>query len=82
MTFECKSYYARLYGIGFTALFFFYVFINIGMVMGLLPVVGVPLPFMSYGGTSMISLLMGFGVLFSASVHRHLRFGRSYNQDY
>lgn len=82
MTFECKSYYARLYGIGFTALFFFYVFINIGMVMGLLPVVGVPLPFMSYGGTSMISLLMGFGILFSASVHRHLRFGRSYNQDY
>ncbi len=82
MTLECKSYYARLYGIGFTALFFFYVFINIGMVMGLLPVVGVPLPFMSYGGTSMISLLMGFGILFSASVHRHLRFGRSYNQDY
>ncbi|HBN22650.1 MAG TPA: rod shape-determining protein RodA, partial [Holosporales bacterium] len=82
VTFECRSYYARLYGIGFTALFFFYVFINIGMVMGLLPVVGVPLPFMSYGGTSMISLLMGFGILFSASVHRHLRFGRSYNQNY
>lgn len=82
MSFECKSYYARLYGVGFTALFFFYVFINIGMVMGLLPVVGVPLPFMSYGGTSMISLLMGFGILLSASVHRHLRFGRSYNQDY
>ncbi len=78
MSFECKSYYARLYGIGFAALFFFYVFINIGMVMGLLPVVGVPLPFMSYGGTSMISLLIGFGVLMSAYVHRNLRFGRSY----
>ena len=78
MSFECKSYYARLYGTGFAALFFFYVFINIGMVMGLLPVVGVPLPFMSYGGTSMISLLVGFGILMSAYVHRNIRFGRSY----
>lgn len=82
MIFECKSYYARLYGIGFTSLFFFYIFINIGMVMGMLPVVGVPLPFMSYGGTSMMSLLVGFGILLSAYVHRNLRFGRSYNKDY
>ena len=76
--FECRSAFSRLYGIGFTTLFFFYVFINIAMVMGLLPVVGVPLPFMSYGGTSMVSLLFGFGVLMSCYVHRHLRFGRSY----
>lgn len=82
MVFECKNYYARLYGIGFTSLFFFYIFINIGMVMGMLPVVGVPLPFMSYGGTSMISLLVGFGILLSAYVHRNFRFGRSYNKTY
>lgn len=79
MSYECKSYYPRLFGVGFTALFFLYVFINIGMVMGMLPVVGVPLPFMSYGGTSMMSLLIGFGILMSAYVHRQLRFGRSYS---
>lgn len=79
MCFEMKSAYGRLYGMGFQALLFFYVFINIGMVMGLLPVVGVPLPFMSYGGTSMISLLIGLGILLSAHIHRHLRFGESYD---
>jgi len=78
ISFECKSYYARFYGVGFTALFFFYVFINMGMVMEMLPVVGAPLPFMSYGGTSMMSLLGGFGILLSAHVHRNLRFGRSF----
>ncbi|MBX6419386.1 MAG: rod shape-determining protein RodA [Sinobacteraceae bacterium] len=52
--------------------FFVYVFINIGMVIGLLPVVGVPLPLMSYGGTSMVSLLAGFGILMSIHTHRKL----------
>ena len=52
--------------------FFVYVFINMGMVMGLLPVVGVPLPLMSYGGTSMVSLLAGFGILMSIHTHRKL----------
>ncbi len=79
MCLECKSYYARLYGIGFQALIFFYVFINIGMVMGMLPVVGVPLPFMSYGGTSMISLLIGLGVFLSTYIHRNFRFGCTYS---
>lgn len=78
MTLECRSLYSRLYGVGFTSLFFFYVFINMAMVMGMIPVVGVPLPFMSYGGTSMLSLLMGFGLLLSCYIHRHVRFGRNY----
>ena len=77
--FESRSVYSRLYSIGFISLFFFYVFINIAMVMGLIPVVGVPLPFMSYGGTAMLSLLFGFGVLLSTHVHRSIRFGRSYS---
>lgn len=52
--------------------FFIYVFINIGMVIGLLPVVGVPLPLVSYGGTSAVSLLAGFGILMSIHTHRKL----------
>ena len=45
--------------------FMFYVFVNIGMVSGILPVVGVPLPLVSYGGTSMVTLMIGFGILMS-----------------
>ena len=52
--------------------FFFYMFINMGMVIGLLPVVGVPLPLVSYGGTSMVTLLTGFGLLMSIQTHRKL----------
>lgn len=52
--------------------FFLYVFINMGMVLGLLPVVGVPLPMISFGGTSMVSLLAGFGMLMSIQTHRKL----------
>lgn len=52
--------------------FFVYVFVNVGMVIGLLPVVGVPLPLISYGGTSMVTLMGGFGILMS--VHSHRRF--------
>ena len=49
---------------------FLYIFINIAMVTGMLPVVGIPLPLVSYGGTSMITLLMSFGFLLSADLHR------------
>ena len=52
--------------------FFVYVFINAGMVSGLLPVVGVPLPLVSYGGTSMVTLLAGFGILMALYSHRKL----------
>ncbi|HBF99531.1 MAG TPA: rod shape-determining protein RodA, partial [Alphaproteobacteria bacterium] len=60
----------RLVILGVTLTFFLYVFINAAMVMGLVPVVGVPMPFVSYGGTAMLTLLFGFGLLLSASVHR------------
>lgn len=50
--------------------FFVYVFVNIGMVSGILPVVGVPLPLISYGGTSMVTLMVGFGILMSIHTHR------------
>ncbi len=53
-----------------TGIFFLYVFINIAMVMGLVPVVGVPLPLISYGGTSMLTLLVSFGLIMSVYIHR------------
>ena len=56
--------------------FFLYVFINIAMVMGLIPVVGVPLPLISYGGTAMLTLLIGFGLLMGVWVHRDVIIGR------
>lgn len=52
--------------------FFVYVFVNMGMVSGILPVVGVPLPLVSYGGTSMVTLLAGFGILMSISTHKRM----------
>ena len=55
-----------------TATFFFFVFINIAMVTGVLPVVGVPLPLVSYGGTALISLFIGLGLLMSVQAHRKL----------
>ncbi len=57
--------YSRLLAGSLSITFFLYVFVNIGMVSGILPVVGVPLPLISYGGTSMVTLLIGFGMLMS-----------------
>jgi rod shape determining protein RodA len=71
-----QNQFGRLLAIGITATFFLYVFINIAMVMGLIPVVGVPLPLISYGGTAMLSVMFGFGLLMSANVHRDVRIGR------
>jgi rod shape determining protein RodA len=64
--------FARLLSGSLAATFFVYVFINAGMVSGLLPVVGVPLPLVSYGGTSMVTLLAGFGMLMSLHANRKL----------
>lgn len=64
--------FQRLLAGALTLTFFLYVFVNIGMVIGLLPVVGVPLPLFSFGGTSMVSLLAGFGILMSIQTHRKL----------
>lgn len=73
---KSRSAYGRYLGIGLATLLFLYVFINIAMVMGLVPVVGVPLPLMSYGGTSMLTFMMGLGLLMSISIHRDIRVGR------
>jgi rod shape determining protein RodA len=65
-----------LLGLGIAASFFLYAFINIAMVMGLIPVVGVPLPLISYGGTAMITMMLGFGLLMNVGVHRDVRISR------
>lgn len=70
IAFESESTFGKLCAGSITMTFFLYVFINVGMVSGLLPVVGVPLPLVSRGGTSLLSLMAGFGVLMSVSAHR------------
>jgi rod shape determining protein RodA len=70
------NHFGRLVGMGVTTIFFLYVFINIAMVMGLIPVVGVPLPLISYGGTAMLVVLLGFGLLIGVDVHRDVEIGR------
>jgi rod shape determining protein RodA len=65
-----RSQFGRLVAIGVTTQMFLYVFINMAMVMGLVPVVGIPLPLVSYGGTAMLTLLAGAGLLISVSIHR------------
>jgi rod shape determining protein RodA len=69
---RAQDTFQRLLASSLALTFFIYVFINMGMVIGLLPVVGVPLPLVSYGGTSMVSLLAGFGMLMSIHTHRKL----------
>ena len=68
--------FGRFVAAGMTLLFFLYVFINVAMVMGLLPVVGIPLPLVSYGGTAMLTLLMGFGFVLNVGLHRTLKIPR------
>mgnify|MGYP003624653343 CR=1 FL=1 len=65
-----KSQFGRLLILGMVITFFLYMFINIAMVMGLVPVVGVPLPLVSYGGSAMLTLLVGFGFILSAAIHK------------
>ncbi len=72
----CRNQFGRLIGLGVTVTFFLYVFINIAMVTGLIPVVGVPLPLISYGGTAMMTVLVGFGFLLCVHVHRDIVIGR------
>ncbi|MDE2166509.1 MAG: rod shape-determining protein RodA [Alphaproteobacteria bacterium] len=76
IAFRSRSHFGRLLAFGITTNLFLYVFINVAMVIGLLPVVGVPLPLVSYGGTSMLTVMFGFGLLISVYVHRDVRFGR------
>jgi rod shape determining protein RodA len=76
MSLRARSQFGRLVGLGLTTTFFLYAFINIAMVMGLVPVVGVPLPLISYGGTAMLTLLFGFGLILSVYIHRDVHIGR------
>ncbi|MEE8444468.1 MAG: rod shape-determining protein RodA [Alphaproteobacteria bacterium] len=71
-----RNQFGRLVAAGISALVFLHVFINMAMVMGLVPVVGVPLPLVSYGGTALLSLMFGFGLVLSVYVHRDARIGR------
>ena len=67
---QCKAVFSRLLILGLTTRFALYIFINLGMVMGLLPVVGVPLPLVSYGGTVILAVMGAFGLVLSAHLHR------------
>ena len=68
-----RSRFTKLTCVGITSIFFFHIFINIAMVLGLVPVVGVPLPFISYGGTMTASMLIGFGLIMNAHIHRQTK---------
>ncbi|MEE2995946.1 MAG: rod shape-determining protein RodA [Pseudomonadota bacterium] len=76
-----RNHFGRLLAIGLTAMLFIYVFINIAMVMGLIPVVGVPLPLISYGGTAMLTLMIGVGFLINVYVHRDVMILRTGSVD-
>ncbi len=69
---NASTVFARLVAGAITLTFFTYAFVNMGMVSGILPVVGVPLPMISYGGTALLSMLVGFGILMSISTHKQL----------
>ena len=67
--FSSRSFFAKLYCFGFASALFLYVFVNIAMVVGLLPIVGAPLPIMSYGGSSMLSIMLGLGIVMSCKIY-------------
>lgn len=69
---QAQNTFCRLLAGSITLTFFTYVFVNIGMVSGILPVVGIPLPLISYGGTSLVTLMLGFGILMSIQTHKKL----------
>ncbi len=69
---QAQDTFGRLLAGSLTLTFFVYVFVNIGMVSGILPVVGVPLPLVSFGGTSVVTLLAGFGIIMSIHTHRRM----------
>ncbi len=75
-----RNQFSRLLGLGVTVTLFLYVFSNIAMVTGLIPVVGVPLPLVSYGGTALLTVMIGFGFLMCIHIHRDIMISR-YNLD-
>jgi rod shape determining protein RodA len=73
---RARSHFGRLLAMGVTVTFFLYVVINVAMVTGLIPVVGVPLPLISYGGTAMMTVLIGFGLMLGVDIHRDIAIPR------
>jgi rod shape determining protein RodA len=73
---SARSQFSRLLAMGITLNFFFYIMVNGLMVMGLIPVVGIPMPLLSYGGTAMLTVMFGFGLLMSVHVHRQVEIPR------
>lgn len=73
---RARNQFSRLLALGLASTLFLYVFINVAMVMGLIPVVGVPLPLISYGGTAMLTTMLALGVIVGVHVHRDVRVGR------
>jgi rod shape determining protein RodA len=76
IAFRSRNHFGRLVALGLTTTIFLYVFINVAMVMGVVPVVGVPLPLVSYGGTAMLTVMVAFGLIMCVYVHRDLRLTR------
>jgi rod shape determining protein RodA len=74
LSLRCEDNFSRLLGASLTFVFFTYVFVNIGMVSGLLPVVGIPLPLISYGGSSLMTLMASFGIIMSLHKHKSPRY--------
>ena len=73
---SARSQFARLLAMGVTLNFFFYIMTNGAMVMGLIPVVGIPMPLLSYGGSAMLTVMFGFGLLMSVHIHRQVEIPR------
>jgi len=73
---SARSQFGRLLAMGITLNFFFYIMINGLMVMGLIPVVGIPMPLLSYGGSAMLTVMLGFGLLLSVHIHRQVEIPR------
>lgn len=73
---KSTSYFGKLVAIGLATNYFMYVSINIAMVLGLIPVVGIPLPLISYGGTVMLSIMASFGIILSVHINRNVQIGK------
>ena len=73
---RARNHFGRLLALGITWHIFLYVFINVAMVTGLIPVVGVPLPLISYGGTALLTVMVSLGIMMSVYIHRDIRIPR------
>jgi rod shape determining protein RodA len=77
---RARSQFSRLLAMGVVSTLALYVFVNVSMVLGLIPVVGAPLPLISFGGTAMLTVMIGFGWLMNVYIHRETRIGRRWDE--